>query len=242
MQPEPPQSTAGESPAAAPVSRREIFSWAMFDFANSSYTTVVMTTIFNTYFVNVVASGQGGPKAGLATLLWTTAVAVSNLLVVLTAPVLGAFADHSAAKKQLLAASTAACAICTALLALTHAGTVPLAMALIIVANFAYGTGENLIAAFLTEISSREKMGRISALGLAIGYFGGPLVLSMCFVYIGWAQQHGQTQAQFVPACMLMVAVTYALAAAPHSSGCASGSSPSRCRRERGWSSWGSSG
>lgn len=187
----------------------------MFDFANSSYTTAVMTTIFNTYFVNVVASGQGGPRAGLATLLWTTAVAVSNLLVVLSAPVLGAIADHSAAKKKLLGISTAACAVSTAMLAATHEGTVPLAMALIIIANFAYGTGENLIAAFLTEISSRQKMGRISALGLAIGYFGGPLVLTLCFVYIGWAQHHGETQVQFVPACMLMVAATYALAATP---------------------------
>src|SRR5262245_34424003 len=79
-------------PAAAELApRREIISWAMFDFANSGYTTVVMTAVFNAYFVDVVA---GGATSG--TLLWTTAVGISYGLVVVTAPILGAIADYSA--------------------------------------------------------------------------------------------------------------------------------------------------
>jgi UMF1 family MFS transporter len=200
---------------------KEIFSWAMFDFANSSYSTVVITTVFNTYFVNVIAkevvtSAQAGSTSdGLPTLLWTVAVGISNFFIVLTAPVLGAFADYSAAKKTLLVITTAACACCTALLALTHAGTVALAMFLIVLANCAYGTGENLIAAFLTEIAPREKMGRISAIGLALGYFGGPLVLAICLVYIHFAQQYHLTETVFVPHVMLLVAVIYSLCTLP---------------------------
>ena len=70
-----------------PVLKREIFGWAMYDFANSGYTTVVMTTIFNAYFVGVVAAN--GDENGTATLLWTIAVAISNALVVVSAPVVG---------------------------------------------------------------------------------------------------------------------------------------------------------
>ncbi len=202
------------------ATKREIFSWAMFDFANSSYSTVVITTVFNTYFVNVIAkaataAGAGGSSDGLPTLLWTIAVGISNFFIVVTAPVLGAFADYSAAKKTLLVATTVICACCTALLAFTHAGTIVLAMVLIVLANCAYGTGENLIAAFLTEIASREKMGRISALGLAVGYFGGPLVLAICLVYIHFAQQYHLTETEFVPHVMLLVAVIYSLGTLP---------------------------
>src|ERR1700741_4001129 len=94
-----------------PVTRREIFAWAMYDFANSGYTTVVLTAIFNAYFVGVVASSDA--TKGAATLLWTVATAIANMLVLLTAPVLGAVADHNAHKKRFLALTTAGCVIFT---------------------------------------------------------------------------------------------------------------------------------
>lgn len=201
------------SPGAA--SPREIFAWAMFDFANSSYSVVVMTTIFNTYFVGKIAGAHAAGHNGLATLLWTIAVAASNFLVVVTAPVIGAFADYTGNKKRLLAFTTACCAICTALLATTGAGTIVPAMIFIILANFAYGTGENLIAAFLTEIASREKMGRISAIGIALGYLGGPLMLALCLAYIHWAQARHISDSYFVPICMFVVGLVYAICTAP---------------------------
>ena len=73
----------------------------MYDFANSGYTTVVITAVFNAYFVAEVAG-----RAPWATFAWTAALAASYALVVLTAPVIGAFADAHAAKKRLLAATT----------------------------------------------------------------------------------------------------------------------------------------
>src|SRR3982751_4348804 len=86
------------------VRKREVFGWAMYDFANSGYTTVVLTAVFNSYFVGVVADG-----APWGTLAWTLALAASSLLVMVTMPALGAWADLHAAKKKLLAASTLAC-------------------------------------------------------------------------------------------------------------------------------------
>ena len=107
-------------PSLAP--RREVFAWAMYDFANSGYTTVVLTTIFNAYFVGVVAGATSGFPAGLGTLLWTVAVSVPNAVVLLSAPILGAIADHHAAKKRLLGITTFGCVMCTGLLALAGPG------------------------------------------------------------------------------------------------------------------------
>ena len=83
----------------SPVSRKEIASWAMFDFANSSYVTVVSTAVFNAYFVGTVAKSLG---TGTATLYLTSLIAISNLLVVVSAPIIGAMADYTARKKFLL--------------------------------------------------------------------------------------------------------------------------------------------
>jgi MFS transporter, UMF1 family len=135
--------------------------------------------------------------------------------VLVSAPVLGAIADHYAAKKRLLLITTTGCVLCTALLALAGPGDVKLAMGLVVLSNLTFATGENLIAAFLPEISSQEEMGRVSAYGWALGYLGGLAVLAVCLAYVAWAQRHGFEAAQFVPKTMLFVAAVYALAATP---------------------------
>lgn len=192
------------------VATREVWSWAMYDFANSGYTTVVITAIFNAYFVSVVAG-----NAAWATLAWTLTLGVSYGLIVLTAPLIGAYADAWAAKKTLLAISTLGCIIFTAALAFAGPGSLVLAMILIALSNFFYGTGENLIAAFLPEIARPRSIGKVSAWGWSLGYFGGLVALGLSLVYIDWAQAHGQHAADFVPLTMLLVAVLYGVAALP---------------------------
>jgi MFS transporter, UMF1 family len=187
----------------------------MYDFANSGYTTVVLTTIFNAYFVGVVAGEASGFTAGLGTLLWTVAVSVPNAIVLITAPMLGAIADHYAVKKRLLGFTTIGCVVCTALLALAGPGEVWLAMSLVVLSNLTFATGENLIAAFLPEISHQDHMGRVSAYGWALGYVGGLMVLAGCLAYVTWAQRHGLDAPHYVPVTMLIVAGTFALAALP---------------------------
>jgi UMF1 family MFS transporter len=205
----------GDAVVPIMATRRELFAWAMYDFANSGYTTVVLTTIFNAYFVGVVAGGASGFTAGLGTLLWTVAVSIPNALVLVSAPVLGAIADHYAAKKCLLLITSIGCVLCTALLALAGPGDVWLAMSLVVLSNLTFATGENLIAAFLPELTHQDGMGRVSAYGWALGYFGGLTVLGVCLAYVAWAQRNGLVAAQYVPVTMLIVAVTFALAATP---------------------------
>jgi len=184
----------------------------MYDFANSGFTTVVLTAVFNAYFVAIVA---GEYQNGSATLLWTIAMAIANGLVLLCAPILGAIADHSAAKKRFLIISTIGCIGFTALLSKVGPGDIALGMALVILATIMFSAGENFIAAFLPEIATPEYMGRLSGYGWTIGYLGGLLTLGLCIAYIDWAQGQGQNAADYVPATNLIVATIFALAALP---------------------------
>lgn len=192
------------------VRPREVWAWAMYDFANSGYTTVVITAIFNAYFVAVVAQGKDW-----GTLAWSAALAVSYFLVMLTAPALGAYADAWASKKRLLLASTIGCVLFTTGLALVGRGDVLLAIPLIILSNFFFGVGENLIAAFLPELARGEAMGKVSGWGWSIGFVGGLLSLGASLAYVTWAEGQGQAAAQFVPVTMLITAGLFALAALP---------------------------
>lgn len=192
------------------VRRREVFGWAMYDFANSGYTTVVLTAVFNAYFVGVVAGG-----ADWGTLAWTSALAASSLLVMLLMPAIGAYADLRAAKKRLLAVATLGCVASTTLLAWTGPGTLWLAVTAVVLSNFFFAVGESLIAAFLPELSRPGALGRVSGWGWSFGYFGGMLTLGLGLGYVLWAQGQGQTAAQFVPVTMLLTAGVYAAACLP---------------------------
>jgi UMF1 family MFS transporter len=148
-------------------------------------------------------------------LLWTVTVSLPNALVLVSAPILGAIADHRATKKRFLFTTTAGCVLCTTLLALVGPGDVRLAMALVIVSSFMYATGENLIAAFLPELSPQDSMGKVSAYGWSLGYLGGLLVLGICLAYVVWARGHGLEAAQYVPGTMIIVGSAFALSALP---------------------------
>ena len=192
------------------VRPREVWSWAMYDFANSGYTTVVVTAVFNAYFVAEVAG-----NAPWATFAWTCALAVSYALIVLTAPVLGAYADAHAAKKRLLAATTIGCVIFTAALAAVGRGDLWLAIACIVLSNFFFGSGENLIAAFLPELARGEAIGRVSGWGWSLGYLGGLVSLGASLAYVTHAQAGGAPAGEFVPVTMLITAGIFAVASLP---------------------------
>jgi UMF1 family MFS transporter len=203
-------ASRGPDVLEADVRPREVWSWAMYDFANSGYTTVVITAVFNAYFVGVVAG-----KAGWATLAWTVALSVSYALIMLTAPLIGAYADAHAAKKKLLLLTTVGCVVGTALLALAGPGDLWLACLLIVVSNFFFGTGENVVAAFLPELARGDALGKVSAWGWSLGYIGGLVSLAACLAYVTWAQAQGHGASQFVPVTMIITAAIFAIASVP---------------------------
>lgn len=195
------------------VRKREVLGWAMYDFANSGYTTVVITAVFAAYFVGGIAKG-----APWATFAWTAALSTSYAIVMLTMPAIGAWADLHGAKKRVLVMTTTGCVLATAALALTPgfaggAMGVALAMALVIVSNAFYSYGESLTGAFLPELATAEGMGKVSGWGWAFGYVGGMLALGLCLAYVLWSQARGLPAAHFVPVTMLITAAIYGVAA-----------------------------
>lgn len=189
------------------VRKREVFGWAMYDFANSGYTTVVLTAVFNAYFVGVVAQG-----AQWGTLAWTLTLALSSVLVMIVMPALGAYADLRANKKRLLAFSTAACVAATVMLAFAGRGDVAWAVAAVVLSNTFYAIGESLTAAFLPELAKRDALGRVSGWGWSFGYFGGMLSLGLSLAYVLAAQARGEPATSFVPVTMLITAGVYGVA------------------------------
>lgn len=192
------------------VKKREVFAWAMYDFANSGYTTVVLTAVFNAYFVSVIAAG-----AEWATFAWTATLAVSYIAVMIAGPLVGAYADQHAAKKRVLLIATIGCVITTALLYFTGPGSMVLAISCIIVSNFCYAIGENITAAFLPELAKPEALGKVSGWGWAWGYVGGLVALGLCLLWMMGAGARGQTTSDAVAFTMVITAIVYALGASP---------------------------
>lgn len=192
------------------VTRGEVLAWACYDFANSGYTTVVLTTVFSRYFVGVVAAGLAYP-----TTVWTWLVAVSNALVLVSMPLIGAYADLRARKKRLLLLSTIGCVLTTAALALAGRGDVVLASGAIVASNFFFMIGVGLIAAFLPELARPNALGKVSGWGWSFGYVGGLIVLAICLGYVTVAESAGRPAEHFVPVTMLITAGAFALAAIP---------------------------
>ena len=185
----------------------------MYDFANSGYTTVVITAIFNAFFVSVIAGG-----ADWATLLWTTIVAISYAIMMVIGPVLGAWADRRAAKKRVLAMATLGCVVTTLALApIAGQGGALLWLACIvfIASNVFYAIGENFTAAFLPELAESKHIAKVSAWGWSLGYVGGLITLGVCLWLVTVQQAAGAKAVDYVPWTLVITAAIYAAASIP---------------------------
>ena len=160
-------------------SRLVINSWACYDFANSPFTTLVLTFVYATYFTQTVASD---PITG--TVLWSRAIAISALIVGVFSPILGAFSDRLGYRKIWLLFFTVMCAAATAGLYGILPGQVIAALILIVIANTAYEFAMVFYNAFLPDIVPVERIGRVSGYGWGLGYLGGLLALIFVLVFL----------------------------------------------------------
>ncbi|WP_219724500.1 MFS transporter [Halomonas urumqiensis] len=158
----------------------------MFDFANQAYTLLIITVVFGELFTTVIV-GDRGDDYRLANFLWSLALAVSYLMVVITGPLCGAVMDYQATKKRFLFASYLATVATTAMLYFVAPGYVVLGLLLIVFSNYAYSMGESFIAAFLPGLGPPEDLGKISGFGWALGYVGGLFAAGFTLVVLGEA-------------------------------------------------------
>ena len=163
------------------TTRKELLSWCLFDFANSSYTTVIVTVAFSVYFTNVVAGDTAVWGEGGGARLWGWGYSASMLVIAAVAPILGAVADAGAWKKRFLLGFTILCVSATASLFFVQRGDVVTGLLLFALSNIGFNGGMQFYNSFLIDLSTRENIGRISGYGWAVGYVGG--LLSLIIVY-----------------------------------------------------------
>ncbi len=170
------------SEMSPPVRRREIWSWGLYDFANSAFATTILAVIFATYFSSAIVPKEGVIFLGLVLkgpVLWNLIVSGSLGLVCLTAPAIGAITDYTASKKKFLLVFWLMGCLATAALSLMGPGMVLPAIIIFVLANIGFSAGNPIYNAFLTELAPPEKRSRISSFGWGIGYIGGGLCLAV---------------------------------------------------------------
>jgi UMF1 family MFS transporter len=153
----------------AGVSRWRIFSWTLFDFAQTSFSVIIITVVYSRYFTHRVAGGQRW--------LWGAAVSLSMVCAAALSPPLGAVADYSRNRKNFLLLFALTCICATSLLFFVREGMVVTGFALFVIANIGFEGGMVFYDAFLPGITAKTSYGRVSGYGFAMGYLGALAVL-----------------------------------------------------------------
>ncbi len=190
------------------VQKKTLFSWLLFDFANTSFSVMMVTFAFPLYFKNVICEGEPRGDA-----LWGASLGISMLIVAVISPVLGAAADFSGRRKRFLFVFTLFSVVATALLGLTGPGMVIIAVVLFVVANAGFEGGLVFYDAYLPEIASERSIGRVSGYGFAMGYLGALAILLLLFPLLkeGIVIENMQN----VTLSFFLVALFFAVFAAP---------------------------
>ena len=194
--------------------KRAIWSWSLYDFANSSFTTLVVTFVYATYFTQAIADD---PVRGTA--LWSRGITITALVVALSSPVLGAIADRGGYRKLFLVVSTLICVVATAALYTVLPGEVIAALVLVVVANVTYELSTVFYNAFLPDLAPEGRVGTVSGLAWGLGYFGGLLALAVALValvqpetpWFGFSTEDGEN----IRATNLVVAVWFFVFSVP---------------------------
>lgn len=160
----------------AQASRREIFSWSLYDFANSAFTTLVVTFIYAAYFTGAIAPD---PETGTA--MWSVAVGLSAIIVAVCSPFLGAMADKGGLRRRYLLTATIVCVGGSILLYFPLPGQILFALSAFVVANVAFEMANVFYNAYLPDLATPDTIGRVSGSGWALGYVGGLLCLMLGF-------------------------------------------------------------
>lgn len=208
---------AATSAAPRQNERREQIGWYFYDWANSAFTTTVVTVFLGPYITSVASNAAvdgmiyplGFPVDYRA--FFSFLVSLSVILQVLVLPVLGAIADYTQLKKQLLLGFAYIGAFATMGLYFVQGSNYLLGAGLFLVANLCFGAAIVFYNAFLPEIASPDRRDAVSSQGWALGYLGGGLLLVINLVLFSQAESFGLTTGEAVRISMASAGVWWAI-------------------------------
>jgi len=189
-----------EEPRAMVNDKREIFGWAMYDWANSAFSTTVGTVFLGPYVASLASEAGKAYPDGMARLagipiapdsFFPYCVSISVALQVLFLPILGAIADYSHLRKRMLQVFATLGAALTILLFLVSDDRWWLGGLLFIGANLAFGAAVVFYNAYLPDIASEDQRDRVSSYGWAMGYLGDGILLALNLAFFAFHAQLG---------------------------------------------------
>ena len=194
--------------------KKTVFVWSLYDFANSSFTTLIVTFIYAAYFTKAIAENEI-----IGTALWARAVSLTALFVAFASPIMGAIADKSNLRKTFLVFMTYICVFGSIMLYFAMPGEVMKALTWFVIANIGFELGGVFYNAYLPEIAPENKIGRVSGYGWSFGYVGGLLCLVMAMIgfvnpetpWFGFTKEAGEN----IRATNILVAVWFSIFSLP---------------------------
>ena len=210
---EPPEGIADLSPLAGNKEQR---AWYFYDWANSAFATTIGGVLFGPYLKEIAENAAVDNRIDVLGLsiapgsLPPFVITLSTILSALLLPLLGAVADRTARKKDLLAGFAWAGAASAALLFFVTGDNWQLGAIAFLVANLCFGASAVFNDALLPIISTANERDRVSSRGWAMGYAGGGLLLSLNFVLITFHDTFGLTEGMAARISMLSAAVWWA--------------------------------
>jgi UMF1 family MFS transporter len=203
-----------ETASPASTDRKPVIAFCLFDFANSAFTTIIITFVFATYFANGIAAD---PNTGGAQ--WSFAMAAAGLVIAVLSPIFGAIADQSGRRKPWILVLSIICVAATAMLWYARPGDVTWTLTFVIIATIGFEMGLLFYNALLPTVATPANMGRISGWAWGVGYAGGLISLAVALFVLVQAEPApfglDKAEVEHVRATALLVAGWFAVFAIP---------------------------
>jgi MFS transporter, UMF1 family len=195
------------------IATKPIISWALYDWANSTFATTVMAGFFPVFFKSYWSAGavvtESTFQLGLANSL-------ASIVIMVLAPILGAIADKGGVRKRFLLFFTAMGVVMTGGLYFVERGMWELAALLYMAASIGFAGANVFYDALIVTVAPREKLDVVSALGYSLGYLGGGMLFAFNVAMSLWPQAFGLADsAQAIRLSFVMVALWWALFSIP---------------------------
>ena len=197
--------------------RKAIWGWALYDFGNSAFTTLIVTFIYSFFFAQEIA-----PDGDTGTVIWANGIALTAIVVAVSSPFLGALADRGGHRRRFLLISTGVAILGSVLLYFPTPGQVMFAFVVFVVSNIAFELSGVFYNSYLPDLTTSDNIGKVSGYGWALGYLGG--LLAMVVALVGFVQAENpwfglgtgeEALFQNIRATTLVVAMWFAVFAVP---------------------------